>query len=670
MRTSLLRYIVRLEYALASLLVMVLVWLMLIISDNLPEADETSFLDPILGRIDFLNIADVSLDAIFAVKDAEFPDSRIKVVNVGEVAPTPDGAIAMLLYKLHAAGARVIGIDIILDQQHIDRFPEDRLPEFDALVQALHDVPNVVVVSGFDKNTMKPDFMLDQRVLDAAPGQGFANLAPDPDGVVRRFLPQAMVAGERWFSLPVRMLQKYDPRTVEKVLRLPDDPQIIYYTATYKQFESVPIEDVIYSDRFDDGFFRDAIVLVGFVNEGGLFYLGDTHKTPMGRKIGVEGPDMPGILVHANVINMLLRGRFVVPIPVWADWLLVFLFSYFSIALYRVLRTKAPNSFHVGLLITTMLFTEAVIVFFLPLIAFFFFDLKISYNLMATAVVLFIPANAALTKLQFFIESRRMSRFTGKSEHGLPAVLHEAFSEDEPFVAQMRLIHACLCGVHFSWAQRIALRGAQGAAIPHGSMLPGLAQWREAIPALEADFASGTDIAVQRQYFLRYLDGRKHELLRESTVKELFFTTELSMFNEFMAFQEWELLLPYARRLLREQLRRDICLPLFAVEEGGGIVDVSGGGRSEIDAVTFRELCAGLYSTKQPESEVPLRLSPFCEWAECKVHREPELFIFAGMVKRQHALPTIPMYYGRGLTCEPVLPAWSIDELRTLESLE
>ncbi len=669
MRKSLFRYIFRMEYVLASLLVAVMVWCVLLLSESLPETDETSFLSPILDRFDFLNIADVSLDAIFAVKDAEFPDERIKVVNVGEVAPTPDGKIAMLLYKLHAAGARVIGLDIFLDEQHVERFTDERKPEFEALVQALRDVPNVVVASAFDQESMQPDFELDPHVLDAGPAQGFANLPVDQDGVVRRFLPRADVGGEQWLGLPVRMLQIYDPGTVEKLLRLPAEPQIIYYTGTYFQFESVPIDDVVFGEMYDGDFFRDAIVLVGFVNEGGLFYLNDTHKTPMGRKIDVEGPDMPGILIHANVINMLLKGRFIAPVPMWVDWLLVFLMSYLSIALYRVLRTKAPNSSHVAMLITVMLFSEAVIIFFLPLIAFFYFDVKISYHLMATGLVLFIPAGALVTKLQFMLERKRMTRGSGNPGHGIPAVLHDAFEDDEPFVSHVRLLHGCLCGVQFAWSQQTAALIAQGITPKPGFLLPGLQQWREALPVLESDFSAKDSVSRQRQYFLRYLDGKKDEFLHESAVKELFFTTELPTFNPFLSFEEWELMLPYARRLLTSQLRPMLQAPIFSVTETG-IVHVQVDVLESEQQGSFRELQPGLYGTMQFGSTTPFRLSPFCEWAECKLHREVELFIFAGLVKRQYALESVPVYYGRGPSCEPMLPPWTIETLRDMEIQE
>ena len=107
----------------------------------------------------------------------------------------------------------------------------------------------------------------------------------------------------------------------------------------------------------------------------------------------------------------------------WADWLLVFLLSYISIAVYRVLRTKPASRLQLGVLITSMLFTEAVIIFFLPLIAFFYFDVKISYNLMATGVLLFIPASAVTTRIRFLLLERRVTRMLSGSANPLPAVL-------------------------------------------------------------------------------------------------------------------------------------------------------------------------------------------------------------------------------------------------------
>jgi CHASE2 domain-containing sensor protein len=670
MRSSLFRAFFHLEFAFGAFLTLVLVWLMLVISDNLPDIDETSFLDPVMERLDFLNIGDVSIDAIFATRDAEFPDRRIKIINVGEVAPTPDGMIAMLLYKLHAAGARVIGIDIILDDLHVDRFPEHRRSEFDVLAQALHEIPNVVVVSGIDMATSSAAFHLHPDILEAGPAQGFANLIPDSDEVIRRFLPWATVDGERWLGFPAQVLNLYDASIVEPWLAMPEEAQIIYYTSTYHQFESIPLLDVVYGDMYDDSYFRDAIVLIGFVNEGGLFYLGDTHKTPMGRKIGIEGPDMPGILVHANIVNMMLKGRFITPVPEWVDWVLAFIAMYISIALYRALRTKARNRMHVAGLILGMWFVEAVIIFFLPLIAFFYFDIKISYQLMATGVFLFVPANAAATRLRFEFERFRMWRRFPKVKQGVPIVITDAFRDDEFFVSHMRLIHACIVTVQYAWAQHNALLHTRAQLRLHHVTMPGLDEWRRSIPSLDALFSRSDAASVQRQYFLRFLEGRRHEFLHESATRNMYFLTELRSFNPFLSFQEWELLLPHAKWLFRKHAVADMCRPLVAIGQDGEVTAIISQLENDDEGAGYRELQPGLYCTTHSESTSAFRLSPFCEWAECKVHRTKELFIFSAMVPRQHGLASMPVYYGRGPACEPILPDWTLRELRELEHKE
>ncbi|MCB2206518.1 CHASE2 domain-containing protein [bacterium] len=660
MRKRLIQYFFRLEYLAASLLVLLLVQVMIMISQQLPDADETSFLNPILDRIDFLNIADVSLDAIFAVRYAEFPDKRIKVVNIGEVAPTPDGKIAALLYRLQDLGAAVVGLDIILDDLHVERFPEDRLMEVEALRLALQNVPNTVLVSGIDLETCEPTFEIIPPIRAACDNYGFANLVPDRDGVIRRFLPWAEVDGERWMSFPVKVLDMVQPSATEAVLSLPSEPQVIYYSSTFTQIPSVPIDDVLQGNMYDS-FFKDAIVLVGYVNEGGLFFLDDTHKTPMGKKVGIEGPDMPGVLIHANVIDMLLKHRFIHPVAPWVDWLLTFLLSYISIALYRILRTKPPGRFGVAVLITTVLFTEAVIVFFLPLIAFFYFDLKISYNLMATAVLLFIPANAFTTWLRFRIREYSTRRALCHTANPLSEVMCVAFEDNEPFIAHTRLLHAAEVLPVFAHAVCLAEAEAREDWKP-SALHSRLDDWQQRIPELSARLQADTDMARELRHFLLFLDGKKEERMRESAVKEAFLSTELQTFNEFVVFDEWELLLPRVRMLWEQLLRSYLDVPLFTVDDNGRSHGLGTLTLSPEEEGIFRELRAGVYRKGTHQSH-PVRLSPLCVHAECKLHRKNELFVLGGLMRKQHGLQPYPAYFGVGPNCEPVLSRSTVVEI-------
>ncbi len=681
MKKSFLRHIWNAEYVLSSILVMGLVYLMGVISSLLPEADETSFLNPIFDRIDFLNIEDVSLDAIFAMKPSGFPDKRIVVINVGEVAPAPDGKIAAAVRRAHEYGARVIGIDVIFDVLHFERFPEDRKWEKDSLTGAFADVPNVVVVNGYNIETMKPAFQIDPAVRKNIRYYGYASLEKDDDGVVRRFLPYRTIQNERWLSFPARIMEVYNSKLVEPLLRLPEEPQIIYYKATHNQFQgqTLPIDDVVNHPpvlaEFYRKIFKDAIVLIGFVNEGGMWYPEDTHKTPMGKKItitdrdgasrmGMEGPDMSGLLIHANAIDMMLSEEFIAPVPAWGDWLLVFLLSYISIALYRVVRIKPVNRGGIGALITFILAVESLMVFFLPIIAFFNFDIKISYNLMATAVVLFIPANAIVMKWHVKILSWKSKRTARKHPSPANTVIEKAFEDDESFPLYVRIIHASLYTVHYALAVHHALHGSTVAGVPRK---PAIDDWTAAIEQLHSLSLSDLKKDVRQMLFYRYLDGMKDRFLRDSYMKDFFFHTELAQHNPHHFFDDWEILLPHVVRMARTDLKYYCdCEAQYRESAADGGENEAAGTSSPLSGIQLLERRLSASYCHPPEDRQKLtKISPFCIYTECKLHRKEEWFVFAAFVPKQFGMRETPVYYGETAACEPVLAAGAIEELNT-----
>ncbi len=668
MKKHFLRSFFHVEFAVASAIVLILARLFSSLSDWLPETDDTSFLNPIFGRIDFLNIEDVSLDAIFAIRDMEWADPRIVVVNVGAVAPVPDGKIAKLLYKLQVYEARAVGIDVIFDTYHFERFPEERRGEIDLIKQAFLDNPGTVLVNGYDPETLQPALELDPDVAAAVSRYGFANLQKDDDEVVRRFWPVRTVGGRLQQAFPIAVLSAYDSTLVAPLLALGERQHIIAYAGTYDQFQTIPIDDVIDSDVYRR-MLRGAIVLVGYVNEGGFVYLNDTHRTPMGRKIGYEGPDMAGILVHANIINMLLAGRFITPLPVAADWALAFVFAYVSIALYRVLRTKTTTRGGLAALISVTLIIETVIAFFLPIIAFFFFQTKISYDTLAAAVLLFIPAGALTNKARFMLLKLRIKRRFRGAASPAPALLVASFDDVEAFPAHARLLHAAEYLLHFAFALRCAARARRGEALPAGWRHPDARVWAAALPEIAACIDGDAPHALERQYFLKFLDGRKEQFLRESAVRDLFLTAQLENFNEFFFFEEWEVLLPHVLRLYGETLADTHSVRLYTAESDadGRVVPhpfpspKKKTDESEIPAVDG--LAPGLYFTSVEDPEVFVPLSPFCVVAECKLHRTRELFVFKALIQRQFDLPLQPVYAGETLACDPVLPRGIVAQL-------
>lgn len=154
-------------------------------------------------------------------------------------------------------------------------------------------------------------------------------------------------------------------------------------------------------------------------------------------------------------------------------------------------------------------------------------------------------------------------------------------------------------------------------------------------------------------------------------LKDLFFSTELDTHNEFFYADEWEILLPHVRRLFHSTLHG--YLRRYPV-----LVEISNGGTQyfhigDDDSMIGIERSpsearykAGVYLMEENGSGGLQRLSPFCEYAECKLHRRRELFVFAGLVPKQFDLFPLPVYFGATVTCDPVLPPWTIPALQEL----
>ncbi len=723
MKKNFLRYFLNLEYAIASAIVLVMIAALGVISDSLPETDETSFLNPIFDRIDFLNIEDISLDAIFAIKDMSFSDERIVILNIRDVAPVPDGKLAALLYKLNGYGAKAVGIDVFFDEQHVGLFPEERSGEIDSLARALRDNRNVVLADGFDPETLSMSIDLDPRIASLRPMTGFANMIRDNDDVVRRFWPYRTIDGERRLSFSMQLLRQYDSALVVPLLESPEEPQIIHYSGTYlprfggreyQQFIPLSIDDVLDAPPLPavKAMYRKmmngAIVLVGYANDEGFAFLSDTHETPLGRKVGLKGPDMSGLLIHANIIDMVLKNRFIRSATPAVDWLIPFALSYLSIALYRVLRTKTNSRLGLAALIFTTLIIETIIVFFLPIIVFFLIDVKIAYDLSATAVLLFIPASALTTMLRFELLKARASllaRRTGhepaaprfadsgnphppaaagllsaaravlpprRAGHPVTKRLQEAFSDDEAVPAHLRLLHSALSLLHFAFAIRMAERLRSGAAPVSGWENSGVDAWRGCIPEIAGCFSGPEGGAVERRYYLKFLQGRKDQFLRESSIRDLLFLTQLPRFNEFFYFEEWEILLPHVLRMHTRTLRPYLEGRLMTAASGGNgralLHSYPDGKPAHIQDDLILNT-GDLYFFRDGADNEPLGLFPFCIAAECKLHRRKELFIFSARVLRQFSLPAIPAYLGETMACEAVLESRVTAELDRLSRL-
>jgi signal transduction histidine kinase/CHASE2 domain-containing sensor protein len=131
------------------------------------------------------------------------------------------------------------------------------------------------------------------------------------------------------------------------------DRMNINYCGGPGTFERISLYDVL-EGIYPPSFFKNRICLVGITATG----TGDIIMTPFSQ----ERTGMPGIEIHANILNTLLLGNAIEPIPHWIEWILAILLAVFSFfLLLKINEQRAVILFFVTLLciaaITFILFT-------------------------------------------------------------------------------------------------------------------------------------------------------------------------------------------------------------------------------------------------------------------------------------------------------------------------
>ncbi|HSM02544.1 MAG TPA: adenylate/guanylate cyclase domain-containing protein [Acidimicrobiia bacterium] len=264
--------------------------------------------------------------------DALYPgtvaDSRIIVVAIDDVSivevgrwPWNRSVHARLIDAMVADGARLIGYDVTFAT------PSRLEPEADAdFAASIAQAGNVVLgediipVGGSDPPRVGEVFEPIPMLRDAAAAVGHTHVWPDTDGVHRAMAPVLETDdGALIPSLSFAMAQLATGHTGPVTIR-PDGVQVgglfvatgtdgphlldVNFAAEQADaggFQVVRALDVLRGE-LPDGTFEGRFVLVGATAPG----LQDIVSTPIDR-----GSGQPGVLVHANALNTMLRGDFI-----------------------------------------------------------------------------------------------------------------------------------------------------------------------------------------------------------------------------------------------------------------------------------------------------------------------------------------------------------------------
>ncbi len=259
------------------------------------------------------------------------------------VWPWPRRFHALVIKQLRRAGAKLIGIDIVLagasgGGQVTTSGPLAITPlskDDQYLAGAIKGAGNVILAMEVGRSAVAGEEGKAELVVGNFPAEDFedaaldvacANMPRDLDGVVRRTWTTQEFQDESYATLPVALAAHYlgvAPQALAAQAlaygyadypALGGNSLLIDYGAPIGAgFVRIPYYRVLSGD-FDVKLVRGKIVFIGATASS----LQDLHYTPMSLRgeggIGEQAAMMPGVEINAHVAEALVHGRYLVPL--------------------------------------------------------------------------------------------------------------------------------------------------------------------------------------------------------------------------------------------------------------------------------------------------------------------------------------------------------------------
>ena len=359
-------------------------------------------MDPIGAAISDMELTDLVFNNL---RDDPEIDTNIVVVNIGLI---PRGMIGMQLDIINKYEPAVVGFDFDFLYENT----ED--PEGDSiLAQAIANTENLVIMC---------KLMQTDSLQEANPGAdiydtvsytipklsqnaifGFANLQTEAVKqedfkACRLFPPQREVKGKTINAFALEMAKQFDEKAANEFIKREKDWEVINYSGNVVDFYATTNYPTSYfaldwmqvlNEDFDESLIKDKIVIFGYLGKNfGDTSWDDKFFTPLNKNFaGKTNPDMYGVVIHANIVSMILRGDYINTLGEGANYLIGILVCFLNVMFFSWIYRRLPRWYD-GLTKLIQIF-ELMIMLFIVVMVFHFFSLKLEITIAfaVTAVV-------------------------------------------------------------------------------------------------------------------------------------------------------------------------------------------------------------------------------------------------------------------------------------------
>ena len=302
----------------------------------------------------------VTRDSLMRLRGLQKTSGQIVIVGIdddslawnNEEWPWPRAYDAEIIQRLNDAGARLIGIDLMLAAKGVDIGGDEALAA--ALSQTRQSVSVMQVTKssgvGFAKDAAKPP---EQILADELSAFGLTSVILDGDAVERRIQPFDFANEDVYFnwafdiaSLSMGVDRPSFNSSGKLVFNGQEVPLaqgnlLINYAGpagTYPTYAAAYVHDGL----VDPAVFKDKIVLFGATS----ISLKDNFPTPYSTTVLT-----PGVEMIANAVDMLMSGRYLRVTPPWLNLLLIVLVAVLASLVGRIRRPALTLSLMAGIML-------------------------------------------------------------------------------------------------------------------------------------------------------------------------------------------------------------------------------------------------------------------------------------------------------------------------------
>ncbi len=284
-------------------------------------------------------------DVAMRLRGTRPPGGEVVIVAIDDFSfnwtgyqwPWPRAYLAEIVSYLNQAGARVIGLDILLFEPDPDPQGDEALAR--ALAEASHAVTVVQIFRSPEQHTetLKLPLSIYRQAVD---GMGITSLVLDKDAIARGIPAFDTYAGEvypNWAFEVVRLYLNGDlmtdpsPRAVTfcgRRVPLQNGILLVNFAGPPGTIPTYSAARLLLGDYPPEAF-RDRIVLIGATSTT----LQDVYPTPFSTQVR-----MPGVEIIANAVETLLSENYLrLPVP-WVNVLAVLLAALAAALIVRVRR--------------------------------------------------------------------------------------------------------------------------------------------------------------------------------------------------------------------------------------------------------------------------------------------------------------------------------------------